>query len=96
MSVVLATLHGLTGVMMGMAAAFAFLFYRDFFASESFPLEWNLLLAGMAGVSISSVLRAADLIVDVGLLEPAAAIVLLLGSALLVVAGFILWDKFRL
>ncbi len=96
MTVVLAALYGLSAIMLGAAAVFAFLFYRDFFASESFPLEWNLLLAGMAGVSISSALRAGDAVLDVGVLKPATAVVLVLGSALLVVAGFILWDKFRL
>jgi hypothetical protein len=96
MSVVLAAVHGLSAIMMGAAATFAFLFYRDFFASESFPLEWNLLLAGMGGIALSFLFRAGDAVLDVGLLGPGTAIFLLLGSALLVVAGFILWDKFRL
>ncbi|MDY6770484.1 MAG: hypothetical protein SV186_00840 [Candidatus Nanohaloarchaea archaeon] len=89
-------LYGVVALAWIGAGVLAFVFYRDFFAPDKFPLEWKMLLAGIAGLAISHFLFAAAAVVAMPKLSMAAYVVQVLAGALLLVAGFILWDKFRL
>ncbi|MDY6777263.1 MAG: hypothetical protein SVU32_01235 [Candidatus Nanohaloarchaea archaeon] len=78
------------------SAGLAYLFYRDFFAAERHPLEWKLMYAGLAVMAVAMALTGFYDVISARMLLQAGVVLRLLGSALLAVSGYILWDKFRL
>lgn len=91
-----AALYFVSALGLGSSAVLAYLFYRDFFASDSFPREWNLLLAGLTALILSFISGGVYEVGGSAMMESVALLLRVLGSALLLVAGFILWNKFRL
>lgn len=80
----------------GTATVLAYLFYRDFFASESPPAEWKILYTGLVSLALSMLFRSLSEPFNARWMPDASSVLLLLGAALLMTSGFTLWYKFRL
>lgn len=94
--------HAATGLLFLAAVALAYLFYRDFFAVDRPPRDWQAFYAGMGMFGIANIARAAvigygsALPVEEVLAMRIVAVVALVGALLTLIGCHRLWERFRL
>lgn len=95
MTVVAGILHVVAAVGFIGSALFAYRYYEQFFAADSPPLEWWLLLFAFGIFALMRLVRAVRAVVGT---SQGVYIVIgeLIAAGCCCVAGFILWNKVRL
>lgn len=96
------TVHAVTGLLFLAAVALAYLFYRDFFAVDRPPRDWQAVYAGMGLFGIANIVRAvvigygSAIPVDGVLAMRIVGVIALVGALLTLIGCHRLWERFRL